>query len=159
MLLVKTYFAPSSIHGTGLFASELIPKDTKIWQYDKTTTQTYWKNHFLNHCSQLSLKELKELLHNSYIRRGVIYNAVDDARFVNHSLAPNIAFRNDSEEYSLTDIYAGEEILKNYFLSYDENDFFNLEIHNLTSRNEILSRIRDNILTPIKPKRKFLVHS
>ena len=34
MLLVNTYIAPSKIHGTGVYASEAIPKGTPMWRFE-----------------------------------------------------------------------------------------------------------------------------
>src|SRR3546814_1178092 len=34
MLLVKTYVAPSRIHGLGLFAAERIPRGARIWEFN-----------------------------------------------------------------------------------------------------------------------------
>ena len=33
MLLVKTYLDKSSIHGLGVFASQVIRKGTKVWRF------------------------------------------------------------------------------------------------------------------------------
>ena len=35
MLTVKTYLAPSALHGIGLFTAESIPANTTVWQYDE----------------------------------------------------------------------------------------------------------------------------
>ena len=36
MLRVRTFTAPSAIHGTGLFADEDIPKGATVWSFEES---------------------------------------------------------------------------------------------------------------------------
>ena len=48
---------------------------------------------------------------------------------------------NDLVEVALRDISPGEELLENYFLSYDEDDFFNYELKNISIQDYLRSRV------------------
>ena len=41
MLLVKTYVAPSAVHGLGLFAAEPIARGACIWRFDPRIDRLY----------------------------------------------------------------------------------------------------------------------
>jgi len=130
MLTVKTYLAPSSIHGIGLFATELIPANSLVWQYNEHIDNIYSEDHFLNICRNTLKNTLQHLLNCSYKRGGKYFYLTDNARFINHSDQANIAFVNDYKEFALREIKPNEEILENYLFSYDESDFFFREIIN-----------------------------
>ena len=124
MLTVKTYVAPSSIHGVGLFAAELIPAQTVIWQFNQHIDKVYSDKSFLKVCQKTNEHTVCHLLNCSYIRGGRFYYVTDNARFINHADQANIAFIDDLSEVALRQIEPHEEILENYFLSYDAADFF-----------------------------------
>ena len=130
MLTVNTYLAPSSIHGIGLFAAELIPANSTIWQYDKHIDKIYSEDLFLNICSKIPANTLQHLLNCSYKRGGRYFYLTDNARFINHSVLANIGFIDDYTEIALQEIKPREEILENYLFSYDTSDFFFQELIN-----------------------------
>jgi SET domain-containing protein len=124
MLTVKTYLAPSAVHGIGLFAADQIPVNTIVWQYDDHIDRIYSEENFLHLCRSVSQPSLVHILNSSYKRGGRYYYLTDNGRFINHSAFPNIAFLDDYTEASLRQIEAGEEILENYLMSYDATDYF-----------------------------------
>jgi len=130
MLTVKTYLAPSSIHGIGLFAAENIPADSVVWQYNEHIDRIYSEELFLDICRNAHSCAVPHLLNCSYKRGGRYFYLTDNARFINHAVLANIAFIDDFTEVALRGIRAGEEIMENYLLSYDASDFFFQEIVN-----------------------------
>ncbi|MDX1775953.1 MAG: SET domain-containing protein [Desulfobulbales bacterium] len=128
MLTVKTYLAPSVIHGIGLFAAESIPANTIVWQYNNHIDRVYTEKLFLDICRSAHPQTLQHLLNSSYRRGGRYFYLTDNSRFINHSEFPNIAFTDDYTEVALRKIKADEEILENYLLSYDTSDYFFHEI-------------------------------
>jgi SET domain-containing protein len=130
MLTVKTYLAPSSIHGIGLYAAEFIPAKSIVWQYNEHIDYIYSEDIFLNICRNIHENTLLHLLNCSYKRSGRFFYLTDNARFINHSDLANIAFVDDYSEISIREIKPNEEILENYLFSYDESDFFFQELVN-----------------------------
>src|SRR5210317_1194463 len=104
MLTVKTYLAPSSIHGIGLFAAELIPANSIVWKYNEHIDNIYSEDIFLNICRNTHKNTLQHLLNYSYKRSGRYFYLTDDARFINHSDLANIAFLDDFTEVALVEI-------------------------------------------------------
>ena len=143
MLTVNTYLAPSSIHGIGLFAAELIPANSIVWQYNEHIDKIYSEEFFLNICRNTHKNTLQHLLNCSYKRGGRYFYLTDNARFINHSGLANIAFIDDCTEIALQEIKPKEEILENYLFSYDDSDFFFKELINpdpLLYLNSILEK-------------------
>lgn len=110
MNLVKTYIAPSGIEGIGLFAAEFIPAGKKMWEingFDILVDNEGFK----------SLPLTEEQL--AYVKRYIYFNSGywiycgDDAKFTNHSVNPNTRI-DFSEQFSIVDIYPGDEITCNY---------------------------------------------
>lgn len=118
MLLVKTKLDLSAIHGIGLFAAEFISKDTVIWRFhpfiDIRLTEEQIEQLSKPSCEQTRKYSYREKQSGLYVLCG------DDARFLNHSNAPNCFDFYDGEEQDLTvawrDIQAGEELTCNYAL-------------------------------------------
>lgn len=128
MLTVKTYLAPSRIHGIGLFAAETIPKNTIIWKLNHNIDHIISQKRFIKICREVDIFALQHLLNSSYKRNGKFYYLTDNARFINHSeVGFNVAFSDDCTEVAVRDITIHEELLENYFESYDTNDFFFVE--------------------------------
>lgn len=130
MLTVKTYLAPSAIHGIGLFAAETIPANKIVWQYSEHIDKIYSETLFLHLCQSVNSFTLQHFLNSSYKRGGRYFYLTDNSRFINHAEHANIAFIDDYREVSIRGINTGEEILENYLLSYDTSDFFFQEIVN-----------------------------
>ena len=111
MLLVRTYLAPSSIHGIGLFAAEPIPAGSLVWAFDKTIDRV------------ISDEEYKALLPigQDFVWRyhfqeedGTRIMCGDDARFMNHSDHPNLKDDPIGPTTAARDIAIGEELTCNY---------------------------------------------
>lgn len=131
MLTVKTYLAPSSVHGIGLFAAEDIPAQSVVWKFNDHVDKQFSHEHFLRICNDLNECTLKHFLNSSYRRGGSYFYLTDNARFVNHApLQKNIIFIDDYTEIALKDIKANEELFEDYNHSYDPTDFFFQELHN-----------------------------
>jgi SET domain-containing protein len=136
MLTVKTYLAPSAVHGIGLFSAETIPANTIVWQYAEHIDRTYPEELSLDIYRNVHNYTFQHLLSSSYRRGGSYFYLTDNSRFINHSEHPNIAFTDNYTEVSLRQIKAGEEILENY-LSYSESDDYHARklIKNSIKRN------------------------
>ena len=159
MLLVKTYLGVSKQNGIGLFAGENIMKNTEIWRYNDNTTQIFWKKQFLAICSQLSNEAIVDFIKHSYIREGNVFYLNDNSRFINHSLDPNIAFRNSKSEIAIKYIKKDEELTENFFISYDENDFSRWSLPSeFNSKEDLLHYMRRKLLE-IPTKDRFLVQA
>jgi uncharacterized protein len=117
MLLVKTYLAPSSIEGLGLFAAENIAKGAVVWEFAPLVDKLFDAEFIASlpppaqeMCRRYSYLDSK---HGAYVYCG------DDARFVNHSDAPNTEGRYPPHnkfgfDIAVRDIAAGEEITCDY---------------------------------------------
>ena len=116
MLLVPTRIASSTIHGIGVFAVAPIAAGTPVWRFAKGFDMEFGPE---------VLDGLPEHVrtffsHYGYLDRNVkrIILCFDDARFVNHSDAPNVATDYARDAYgldvALRDIAAGEEITMDY---------------------------------------------
>jgi len=111
MLRVPTYVAPSHIAGVGLFAATPLPAGTVIWQY---TDGIDWRIT----PAELSLfpePYQSRLRHYLYQEdSGTYVLCGDNAKYMNHSEAPNC---DDPEgEYTVTNraVAAGEELTCDY---------------------------------------------
>ncbi|HXW60187.1 MAG TPA: SET domain-containing protein [Myxococcota bacterium] len=117
MLLVKTKLGLSSIDGIGLFADQFIAKGTRVWQ---------WSDGFdirvkASELERLSPQALETFLRYSFLskRTGLYVLCFDNARFLNHSVTPNLndTSADDSEEgldVAIRDIHPGEELTSDY---------------------------------------------
>lgn len=108
MLVVKTYVAPSGIHGVGVFAAEPI-----------NCRQIIWERNTVIDCEimpyQLAtlppVAQAAALARSFVIREtGAIILSRDQAVFINHSDSPNLG--NDGR--ALRNINVGEEITEDY---------------------------------------------
>lgn len=124
MLTVKTSLAPSSVHGIGLFAAELIPANSTVWHYNKDIDTTYPEDIFLNICRNILQNTLQHLFNCTYKWSGRYFYLSDNASFINHSEDANSVFIDDYYEVALHEIKPEEEILENYLFSYDDSGFF-----------------------------------
>jgi SET domain-containing protein len=133
MLFVKTKLSYSAIHGIGLFADELIKKDSVIWRFTPQLDRVFTEEEL--QAQNPNDKEFLETYCFKYF--GKYYLCVDDARFMNHSSSPNCTdigvdeIRNNDLGYTmaLTDIQPGEELTCDYrnFGGSGEDDAFNLD--------------------------------
>ena len=132
--MINAYLSASTVHGIGLFAGEDIPAGTVIWKFHSFIDKVLSQGKFLNICKTLDNFTLSHFLCATYKRNGRYFYITDNARFINHAEREyNILFRDDFTEIAIRDIRANEELLENYFISYDPNDFFCLEMKTQTS--------------------------
>ena len=120
MLLVKTKVAPSQVHGLGVFADEFIPRGARIWEYNDAVDDRFDASRLID----LSEDEQEELLKHTYInpRTKLYVFCGDDARYMNHSDAPNTEdigydeglVNGEGVTIAARDIQPGEEILSDY---------------------------------------------
>lgn len=109
MLLVKTFVNSSSIEGLGLFAAEDIPANTQIWAYHEEFDKVLTENK-LNSMPAWQSEFFKKYCFSS---DNLLYYCIDDARFMNHSKAPNTIDR-PAGTFSARHIKAGEELCCDY---------------------------------------------
>lgn len=125
MLKINTKVAESLIPGAGkgLFAAQFIPKNTVVWEFDATIDKT------VTDAEADSLppeEKTKFALHAYHSKKmGLWVVCGDDAKFMNHSDAPNLISQSSAEnpedvDVAAVDIYPGEEIVCNYF-DFDED--------------------------------------
>lgn len=112
MLLVKTYVAPSSIHGLGLFAAEPIRKGTRIWAFDPVFDRFITREEFekLPPAAQQFLR----IYAYPWPKDGdTLLFSADNGHFSNHSDDAN-TYEEEPYAYAARDIAVGEEITSNY---------------------------------------------
>jgi len=144
MLKIKSYLAASKVHGIGLFAGENIKEGTIVWQFNSYIDQVFTIRKFRTICSSVNHFGLQHLYASSYKRNDRYYYITDNARFINHSNDNfNIIFSDDRTEIACHDIRKDEEILENYFMSYDKDDFFYFELNHLSVKRYLALNGRD----------------
>lgn len=122
MLLVPTRIGPSTIHGIGVFALAPIAKGRPVWRFAKGLDMEFGPDigptlpaHVQQFFSQYGYVD-------RHLKRIIL--CFDDARFVNHSDAPNVATDYTRDPYgldvALRDIAAGEELRMDYG-GFEEN--------------------------------------
>jgi uncharacterized protein len=116
MLLVPVSVGPSPIHGLGVFAREAIAAGTVVWRF--TPGLDLDLDPMLLDEQPPLLREV--LAHYGWIdpRLGRYILCCDDARFINHSDAPNLRSEPSDEPHgvdvAVRDIDAGEELTLDY---------------------------------------------
>jgi len=107
MLLIKSYLEKSSIHGFGMFASEFIPKGTKVWEFTPGLDREWTPEQF----SELPQKAQEYILHYGWLDPVTNMHRFpfDHDRFINWSEHPNVGGTSD-EIFALRDIKEGEEL-------------------------------------------------
>jgi SET domain-containing protein len=115
MLLVKTFLAPSRIHGIGLFAAERIPKGTVLWRMNPTIDLELTDADLQALAEPARLQMIKytyvDLVRCTRVLCG------DDARFFNHDELPNCQDIPDADggvTVAARDIDEGEELTSDY---------------------------------------------
>lgn len=111
MLRVSTYLAPSRIAGVGLFSSDHLPAGTRIWEY---TEGVDWKM-TAEELSRFPEPFQSRMRHYVYLGDSGLYVLCgDNARFMNHSTAPNCSDADPQFTITLRAIEAGEELTCDY---------------------------------------------
>ena len=116
MLRVPTHLRPSSIHGIGVFAAERIPAGAEVWGFSSG---------FDLDLDPSVVEDLPRHLQEWFAHFGYVdfhldrlIVCLDNARFINHSPAPNL--RSDysvdryGPDFAARDIEAGEELTADY---------------------------------------------
>ncbi len=143
MLIVPCYVDTSIIHGLGLFAGEDIPEGSVVWKMNHDFDLRFSRDEFISVCSGLNHAALLNVLTYAYKKNDFFYYVTDNGRFINHSENNyNLVFRDDYCELALRDIRKGEELLENYRLNYDTDDYFFCEVA-LESPEEYIKIISD----------------
>jgi len=111
-MLVLTRVKPSSVHGLGLFAAELIRKGTEVWEYNDPPD-------YRIPASSPLLKEEPWKSHRKYgyqeDGKPYVEFPGDCALFINHSVM-NRNIRDEGDKVVATrDILPDEELLENYY--------------------------------------------
>jgi SET domain-containing protein len=111
VLLVDAVVGPSSIQGLGLIANQFVPKGTKVWVFAEGFDIELTDEQL----ERLSPPAREQALKYSYRYPGTSTHLLcgDDARFTNHSDAPNTRCRDD-HTFATRDIQPGEEITSDY---------------------------------------------
>jgi len=151
MLVVPTYLAQSCVHGIGVYAGVAVKAGDRVWEFNPAVDFVYGSRWLTRLCKE-SPDVVEYFCLYSYKRKNQYYYVTDNARFINHSTQlANIGFNEEGQEIALRDIGAGEELLEDYFLSYDADDCFVLEMNNVDWRQYFSltamkrKRILDNI--------------
>ncbi len=125
MLIIPGNIDTSTIHGLGLFAGEDIPEGSVVWKFNHDFDLRFSRDDFISACSGLNRSALLNILTYAYKRNDFFYYVTDNGRFINHSENDyNLVFRDDYCELALRNIRKGEELLENYRLNYDSDDYF-----------------------------------
>lgn len=105
MLHKSIQIRKSSIEGTGLIATEFIPKGTIIWYLDSDE-------------EKLTLDQLKKLPQKiqklAYQYKDDYIIVRDGSQYMNHSCDPNTWWRDDETLEALRDIHPGDEVTYDY---------------------------------------------
>jgi SET domain-containing protein len=118
MLLIDTFVGPSAIEGVGVFAGEPIGAGQLVWRFNPVIDRVV---------TPAQMSRLPEP-QQAFLQRYAYFDAQmggylldgDNARFLNHSVDPNIEFRADANGYALRDIEANEELSCDYGLFMPE---------------------------------------
>src|SRR4051812_12336522 len=99
MLLVPTRLGQSPIHGLGVFALAPIAKGEAVWRFQQGLDMEFSPDA----ADGLPAHVQTFFSHYGYLDRNVkrIILCFDDARFVNHSDAPNVATDYAQDRYGL----------------------------------------------------------
>ena len=110
MLLVKTYIDRSQIHGIGIFAAEIIPSGTVVFEFGHERVFTPAEFDALP--PQLQAIVLERGWQD--VVDGLYRLSMDNDQFINHSDTPNISTLADGSIIANRHILVGEELTTNY---------------------------------------------
>ncbi len=110
MLTIRTYVAPSVIHGMGVFAAEPVKVGTRLWVLDPVIDVEITHEQI----AALPVAAREVALAHSFVNEdGRMILSRDNAVFFNHSAEPN-TLAEPSGNVALRDIAAGEELTEDY---------------------------------------------
>lgn len=112
MLLVKTYVAPSLIHGLGLFAGEFIAAGEVVWEFTPGIDFRLAPD-FID---RLPATVRESLLWTYNFWSGGYGASLDNSKFINHSKNATLIPRMEPADQSIAarDISIGEELTEDY---------------------------------------------
>lgn len=112
MLCIDTIVKKSNISGLGLFANVDIPQGTVIWKFEPKL-DTLLK---IEDIQNLSEEAIQQFLNYAFFdkSREKFMLCGDDARFFNHSEAPNCDDINTDITVAVRNIQKGEELTVDY---------------------------------------------
>lgn len=112
MLRIRTRLAPSPIHGIGLFADEPVVAGTVIWELDPLFDLTFTVED-LDSLSPPSREQVQRYaFFDDHLGKYVLCG--DDARFMNHAIAPNTVNKDDTRTMAVRSINVGDEVTCDY---------------------------------------------
>lgn len=114
MLKIQTRIGPSPIHGIGLFADQIIPAGTVIWEYTPRFDLAFAEDDLALLSDHARDLVEKYSYYEAEIEAFVLCG--DDARFINHSSAPNTEEHAGIRTVAAREIGPGEEITCDYSL-------------------------------------------
>ncbi len=124
MMCVRTYLAPSSIHGIGVFAAEDIPADSITWQYTPGLDVALSFEQVRNQ-SPIILEFLRHYLYVPKTISGIYILCSDNGRFINHSDTPSLVTDPHQEsDRTVRLIRKGEELTCNYHTDFAADPVF-----------------------------------
>lgn len=116
-MLVKTYIAPSTIHGMGLFATEPIPEGTPFWRFEPDFDRVISPKR-LAALPELTQQHVRWFAYMDEREGGYVLSG-DFCCFMNHSTNPSTGAPASAQPpvttVALRDIAVGEELTCNYF--------------------------------------------
>lgn len=115
MLLVRARVGPSRIHGLGLIAAEFIPAGTVVWELRPGFDLEFTREE-IGRLSAAACEQVLFYCDGDYDpERKVFTLSGDDARFTNHSDAPNtVSAAGGRITVATRDILPGDEITWDY---------------------------------------------
>jgi len=115
MLLVRTFLAPSRIHGIGLFAAERIKRGAIIWKMNPVIDIELVEEE-IDALAEAARVQVRKYTYLDGVR-GRFVLCGDDARFFNHADEPNCHDFPDAgggTTVAARDIAEGEELTSDY---------------------------------------------
>ncbi len=113
MLLIRTYLAPSSIHGNGVFAAEDAPKGTPLWRFEPGVDLIIPFDRIAELPEAFrAYLDMYAYESTDFPGAGMVLSC-DHAKFHNHSDDPNTDNRGPLS-HARRDIKAGDEITCDY---------------------------------------------
>lgn len=114
MMMVETELRPSTIHGTGVFLLQPVPRGGLIWRFDARIDRVYTPDEVAS-----LPPHVQEFLTTYCTWRqdvGLYVLCGDNGRYFNHSDTPNTVSNGISfgEDHALRDLAAGEELTSDY---------------------------------------------
>ena len=115
MLLVRTFLAPSRIHGIGLFAAQRIASGTVIWKLNPVIDVELAEED-IEALAEAARVQVRKYTYLDAVRSRYVLCG-DDARFFNHADDPNCHDFPDADggtTVAARDIEEGEELTSDY---------------------------------------------